>query len=152
MGAVVLGALLAGCGGSVADADSRRAAPSTTRPLSDQAAPFCTAVRANADAIRPLNGLNLRTPEAAGRLTTAVQAARMSGTVLLNAAPDVIRTDVQRTVDALEIQLKALLAAGGDTQVAARDPQVMAQVDSPDLTAAAKRVATYVNQNCAQVK
>jgi hypothetical protein len=150
LGAVTLGALLAGCGGSVADADSRSAAPPTTRAVSAEAAPFCAAVRANSDALRPLTTLSLRTPVAADQLTAAVQAARLSGTVLLDAAPGAIRTDVQRTVEALNSELNALLAAGGDAQAVARDPQVRAQVDSPEVTEAGARVARYVNQNCGQ--
>ena len=150
LGAVALGALLAGCGGSVADADTRGAARPTTRPAAAEAAPFCAAVKVNADAIRPLNGLSLNTPVAADQLTAAVQAARLSGTVLLDAAPTVIRPDVQRTVEVLDTQLNALLAAGGDAAAVARDPAVAAQANSPEVTAAGRRVATYVNQNCGQ--
>lgn len=141
-------ALLSACGGSVADADSRGSALPTTRAVSAEATPFCAAVQANADAIRPLTGLSLRTPVAADQLTAAVQAARLSGTVLLDSAPSAIRGDVQRTVDTLDTELNALLAAGGDAQAVARDPQVAAQVNSPEVTAAGQRVATYVNQNC----
>jgi hypothetical protein len=150
LGAVALGALLAGCGGSVADADTRGAAPPTARAASAEAGPFCAAVTANADAIRPLTNLSLRTPVAADQLTAAVQAARLSGTVMLDAAPSAIRPDVQRTVDALDTELNALLAAGGDVQAVARDPRVSAQVDSPEVTAAGRRVAVYVSQNCGQ--
>ena len=149
LGAVVLGALLAGCGGSVADADTRSGAPAT-RAVSVGSGGFCAAVRANTDALRPLNTLSLRSPVAADQLTAAVQAARQSGTVLLDAAPTEIRPDVERTVEALDIELDALLAAGGDTAAAARDSRVSAQVNSPEVTAAGRRVATWVNQNCLQ--
>jgi hypothetical protein len=147
--AVALGALLAGCGGSVADADSRGAAPATTRAAPAQAGPFCAAVQANTDAIRPLNTLGT-TPLPAERLTATVEAARMSGATLLSAAPDDIRPDVQRTVEALNVELNALVAAGGNPAAAARDPQVTAQRGSAEVTAAGRRVASYIDRNCRQ--
>jgi hypothetical protein len=149
--AAVAAALLAGCGGSVADADTRGVTPRTTsRAASAQAAPFCAAVQANADAIRPLNNLRLGSPVAADQLTATVEAARLSGAALRGAAPDALRGDVQRTVDALDVELDALLAAGGDPDVAARNPQVVAQYTSPEVAAAGRRVAAYVSQNCGQ--
>ncbi|WP_296370673.1 hypothetical protein [Pseudonocardia sp.] len=142
-------ALLGGCGGSVADADTARPAP-TTRPVSPQAAPFCAAVQANADAIRPLNGLSLSGPlNAAGDgLTAAVTRARLSGVALVNAAPDQLRDDVQRVVNALDVELNALVAAGGDAARAARDPAVTAANSTPEVIGAGQRVSTYVQQNC----
>ncbi len=143
-------ALLAGCGGSVADADTARPVP-TTRPVSPQAAPFCAAVQANADAIRPLNGLSLSGPvNAAGDgLTAAVSKARLSGIALVNAAPDQLRDDVQRVVSAMDVELNALVAAGGDATKAARDPGVTAANSTPEVVAAGQHVGTYVQQNCA---
>jgi hypothetical protein len=151
LGAAAALALLAGCGGSVADADTVRP-PTTTRPVSPQAAPFCAAVQANADAIRPLNGLSLGGPvNAAGDgLAAAVSTARLSGIALADAAPDEIRDDVQRVVDAMDVELNALVAAGGDAAKAARDPAVTAAVNSPEVTAAGERVTTYVQQNCSR--
>jgi hypothetical protein len=146
--ALAFAALLAGCGGSVTDVDGRRAAPATSRAASTDTTQFCSAVQANADALRPLGGLTLRGPVSVDQLTAAVQAARLSGVVLRSAAPDAIRGDVERTVAALDVQLNALVAAGGDTQTAARDPKVAAQLSSPDLAAAGNRVASYVSQNC----
>jgi hypothetical protein len=142
-------ALLAACGGSVADADSGRPVP-TTRPLSPQAAPFCAAVQANIDAVRPLNGLSLSGPgNATGDgLTAAVSKARLSGVALVDAAPDKLRDDVQRVVRAMDVELDALVAANGDTARAARDPAVVAANDTPEVAAAGERVHTYVQQNC----
>ncbi len=148
---VVLGALLTGCGGSVADADTRNAAP-TTRAVPGGTGGFCAAIQANNDALRPLNTLSLRTPVAADQLTAAVQAARLSGTVLLDAAPSELRPDVERTVEALDVELTALLTAGGDAAAVASDPQVSARVNSPEVVAAGRRIATYVNQNCLQAR
>lgn len=147
--AAALAGLLAGCGGSVADTDTTGAAP-TTRPSSSASSPFCGAVAANVAAIRPLAGLSLRGPvNAAGDgLTATVQAARLSGSVLVDAAPAEIRPDVQRTVDAQNVELNALVTAGGDVSAASRDPAVVAQTSSPELAASAQRVTSYVNQNC----
>lgn len=145
----VAAALLAGCGGSVADADRVGPAP-TTRSVPPQAAPFCAAVQANTDAIRPLNGLTLSGPvNAAGDgLTAAVSKARLSGVALVNAAPDQLRDDVQRIVNAMDVELTALVAAGGDAARAARDPAVTAANSSPEVINASQRVTSYVQQNC----
>lgn len=149
LGAALAVALFAGCGGSVADADRVGPAP-TTRPVPPQAAPFCAAVQANTDAIRPLNGLTLSGPvDAAGDgLTAAVSKARLSGVALVNSAPDQLRDDVQRVVNAMDVELTALVAAGGDAARAARDPAVTAANSSPEVVNASQRVTTYVRQNC----
>jgi len=145
--ALALAALLAGCGGSVADADSPNPAR-TTRAAPAQSSLFCAAVAANSEAIRPLNGLTLRGTMPADQLTATVDAARASAMELLTVAPDGIRDDVQRTVAAMNTELNALVAARGDTSVALRDPAVLAETNSPEVAAAGQRVSTYVNQNC----
>ena len=137
---VLVTLLLAGCGGSVADADTGRAARTTRAPAPSA---FCAAVAANSAAVRPLTGLTAR-----GGLSAAVEAARISGNTLVDAAPPEVRADVQRTVDALNIELTALLAAGGDVAKAERDPKVLEQSASPDVVTAGQRVASYVNRNC----
>lgn len=147
VGALALLALLVGCGGSVADADSSGAVR-TTRAVPTQSAPFCAAVAANSDAVRPLSGLAQRGTVPADRLNATVAAARASGAELLGTAPDEIRPDVRRTVDALNTELTALLAAGGDAAAASRDPEVAAQLSSPAVAASSQRVSTYVGRNC----
>lgn len=138
---------LAACGSSVADADSTGAVR-TTRAVSGPATRFCAAVSANADAIRPLGSLAANGTLTADQLRSTVAAARASGADLIDTAPADIRPDVQRTVEALNLQLTALVAAGGDLRAAARDPAVAAQLGSPDLAAASQRVSGYVGQNC----
>ena len=147
---ILLIILVTGCGRSVADADTTGTVASQPAG-STRAAGFCAAVRANADAIRPLNQLTLTGPiHATGDgLTGAVEAARISGTVLVDAAPGDIRAAVVRTVAAMNSELNALLAAGGDAAKAARDPAVAAELNSAEVAAASRQVSTYVNQNCA---
>jgi hypothetical protein len=142
-------ALLAACGGSVADADTTRPTP-TTRPVAPHAVAFCAAVQANADALRPLNEFSLSgsIDTVGDGLTGAVSKARLSGVALVNAAPDQLRDDVTRIVNAMDVGLNALVAAGGDTARAARDPAVAAANRSPEVVAAGQRVNSYVQQNC----
>lgn len=142
--AMVTTALLAGCGGSVADADADRA-PVTRR--ADPPSPFCLAARANADAIRPLNtmaGGGTR-PE---NLVGAVQQVRSTGAELVRLAPDEIRQDVELTVRAVNLQLDVLVANGGDAGAVARDPELMARLSSPELAGAGERYRSYVTRTC----
>jgi hypothetical protein len=141
--ALVLGALAAGCGGSVADTD----APLRNRTSSPPPSPFCAAVRANSDAIRPLNDLT-RNGIPAKNLAATIDAVRFTGADLVNTAPADLRADVQRTVEAVNLQLDALVAAGGNAGATARDPAVTARLNAPELAAASKRVGSYVAQNC----
>jgi hypothetical protein len=141
----VLGtSLLVACGGSVADADSDRRVPTPTGP---PPSPFCTAARANTEAIRPLNAMASggARPES---LTGTVDEVRRTGAELLRLAPDDIRTDVERTVQAVNLQLDVLVANNGDATAIARDPDLVARLSSPELTEAGERYRTYVNRNC----
>jgi hypothetical protein len=143
--ALVAGALTTGCGSSVADAD--RPDPTRSQPVSSS--PFCTAVQANLEAIRPLNTLIGRgggaPPE---ELSNTVDAVRRTGEDMLDTAPNEIRPDVERTVEAVDLQLDALLASGGDRDAVSRDPELAAQLQAPELRAASERVQTYVTRNC----
>jgi len=142
----VLGtSLLVACGGSVADADSDRAwVPTPTGP---PPSPFCAAARANAEAIRPLNAMASggARPES---LIGTVDEVRRTGAELMRLAPDDIRTDVERTVQAVNLQLDVLVANNGDGAAIARDPDLVARLSSPELTGAGERYRTYVNRNC----
>lgn len=142
-GMLVLGAVVAGCGGSLADADT----PTASRATTTRQSPFCAAVQANSEAIRPLNGLARNGAEPAN-LTAMVEAVRFTGGDLVNSAPADLRADVQRTVDAVNLQLDALVAAGGNATEAGSDPALAAQLNSPELAAASRRVGTYVAENC----
>lgn len=141
--ALVLGALAAGCGGSVADTD----APLRNRTNTPPPSPFCSAVRANSDAIRPLNDL-ARTGIPAENLDATIDAVRFTGADLVNAAPADLRGDVQRTVEAVNLQLDALVAAGGNAAAAVRDPAVTARLNAPELATASRRVGSYITQSC----
>ena len=142
--AVALGPLAAGCGGSVADAD----APRPVAPQVETSSPFCAAVEANTAAVRPLNGLTARGSVPAEQLTTTVDAARRAGNDLVAAAPAEVRDDAQRTIDALNLQLDALIAAGGDPVAAGRQPGLAAALAAPDLAAANRALGAYVDDNC----
>jgi hypothetical protein len=144
---VTVGALVAGCGGSVADTDIReaRAASATPAPT---ASPFCTASRASSAAIGPLNALVGRGDVNPGELAKAVDDVRRSEADLLNTAPGDIRADVQTTVDAVDAQLDALLAHGGDSAAVSADPNLTARLAAPDLAAANQRLTAYLTRTC----
>jgi hypothetical protein len=139
--------LLTGCGGSVADADSAPAR--TTRQAAPSASPFCAASRANSAAIGPLNTLVSAGNPTPQELSRAVEAVRRAGAELQTVAPPEVRDDVQLTVEAVDAQLDALLAHGGDGRAVSNDPAVAARLASPELTAASERLAGYISRTCA---
>jgi hypothetical protein len=142
--ALAAGAVVAGCGGSVADADRRDPIRTTPPP----ATPFCAAAQANLEAIRPLNGLVARGEVPPDELADTVAAVRSAGAEMVATAPNEIRADVERTVRALDLQLDVLVANGGDAAAMNRDPQLMARLNSPEFAGAGDRVRTYVEQTC----
>ncbi len=133
----------------MADADSDGARVPT--PSGPPPSPFCAAARANAEAIRPLNAMASggARPES---LTGTVDEVRRTGAELLRLAPDDIRTDVERTVQAVNLQLDVLVANNGDAAAIARDPDLVARLSSPELTGAGERYRTYVNRNCTALR
>ena len=140
--AIVSGLGLAGCGSSVADSDFARPSATPT-PTS----PFCAAVRANVDALRPLNAMisgGARPPD----VRAAVDAARRTGAQLVQVAPTVIADDVARVIGVVNVQLDALVAHDGDGAALTRDPALQATVHAPGVTDSARRYSTYVDQNC----
>jgi hypothetical protein len=145
--AVVVCALVAACGGSVADSDLReaRAASATPAPA---ASPFCSASRASSAAIGPLNALVGRGNVNPSELARAVDDVRRAETDLLSTAPGDIRADVQTTVDAVDAQLDALLAHGGDSAAVSADPTLRARLAAPELTAANQRLTAYLTRTC----
>jgi hypothetical protein len=142
--ALATAAAVVGCGGSVADAD----APEPTRAILPPASPFCAAAQANREAIRPLNGLVARGAVSPDELSGTVTAVRRAGAEMHHAAPNEIRYDVERTVQALDLQLDALVANGGDPTALTRDPQLTARLNSPEFAGASERVRAYVERNC----
>jgi uncharacterized protein (DUF1499 family) len=143
-GALAAGAVLVGCGGSVADADRRDPVRTTPPP----ATPFCAAAQANLEAIRPLNGLLARPNVSQDELADTVTAVRSAGAEMVNTAPNEIRADVERTVQALDLQLDVLLANGGDTAALSRDPELTARLNSPEFAGAGDRVRSYIDRTC----
>lgn len=135
--------LVTGCGASVADRDG-------ARPPSDAAAappsPFCTAVRAADEASAPLQG---RSGVPAEELTNTVEDVRAANTDLVETAPQEIRADVQTYVRALDLQLDALVANGGDTAALSSDAALTSAVNTPENAAASRRVQDYVRAECA---
>ncbi|WP_219413412.1 hypothetical protein [Pseudonocardia nigra] len=143
--AIAAGALAAGCGSSVADRDGREPVRTAPPPPS----PFCAAAQANSAAIRPLNTLLARgTGVPPEELSNTVDAVRRTSADLLNAAPNEIRPEVERTVQATNLQLDALLASGGDGGAVARDRELAARLNSPEFTGAAEQLRSYLQSNC----
>lgn len=143
--AVLITSLLVACGGSVADADTNTRSDVTRD--APPPSPFCTAARANAEALRPLNAMatGASRPES---LSNTVDEVRRTGAELLRVAPDEIRPDVERTVQAVNLQLDALIANGGDAAAVARNPDLVARLTSPELAGASDRYRSYVNRTC----
>jgi hypothetical protein len=142
---VTVGGVLLGCGGSsVADTD----APDPTRRAPAPASPFCAAAQANLEAIRPLNGLVAQGRVPRDELVRTVDAVRRAGQDMVYAAPNDIRTDVERTVEALDMQLDVLVASGGDQTALSRDTDLVNRLNSPEFVGAGERVRAYVERNC----
>jgi hypothetical protein len=141
---VAVGALLMGCGSSVADADSA----DPTRRAPAPPSPFCAAAQANLEAIRPLNGLVAQGRVPPDQLADTVAAVRRAGQDMVLAAPDDIRTDVERTVQAVDLQLDVLLRSGGDQTALTRDTALVNRLNSPEFAGAGERVRAYVERNC----
>lgn len=132
---------LAGCGGSVADAD--RVQPTRAAPAPPS--PFCAALEATSAATAPLNGRTGVPPE---ELSNTVDAVRAANDELVEAAPAELRADVERYVAALDLQLDALLANGGDTAALATDAALASAVNTPENVEANQRVQDYVRSTC----
>lgn len=137
--------VVAGCGGSVADAD----APLPTRPARTAQSGFCQAAQASTDAVRALNLLVARGNVRADELRLDADAVRRTGTDFVESASSDIRKDVQRVVDALNQQVDALVAAGGVPPTS--NPQLATQLNAPELVSASQRVTAYVTANCGRV-
>jgi hypothetical protein len=145
--ALVAGAITAGCGGSVADSDNRDPVRQPAPPPS----PFCTAAQANVAAVRPLSALITRGGASPQELSASIDGVRRAGAAMLDAAPDGIRSDVDLTVQAANLQLDALQANGGNGAALARDPELNARLGSAEFTGARERVQAYVDDNCGPV-
>ncbi len=141
---VTMGGTLLGCGGSVADADD----PDPTRRAPSPPSPFCAAAQANLEAIRPLNGLVAQGQVPPDQLRNTVAAVRRAGQDMVLAAPGDIRGDVERTVQALDMQLDVLIASGGDQTALTRDTELVNRLNSPEFAGAGERVRAYVERNC----
>lgn len=137
---VVLGAL-AGCGSSVADRDGPAPAAASGAPPP----PFCAALEASLAATAPLTN---RSGVPAEELGNAVDAARRANVELVDTAPANLRADVERYVAALELQLDALLANGGDTLALRGDEALTTAINTPETVAAGQRVQAYVQDTC----
>jgi hypothetical protein len=140
---VVLVGAIVGCGSSVADAD----APDPSRAAAAPPSPFCTAAEANLQAIRPLSGFLAQGRVPPEELNDTAGAVRRAGAEMVLAAPEEIRFDVERTVQAVDLQLDALVANGGDA-AALRDADLTNRLNSPEFTGAGERVRAYVERTC----
>ena len=140
---VLLVLALAGCGGSVADRDR----PDATRERAAPPSPFCTAVVATNTALAPLSSPTAQAIPAE-ELTNTADAVRAGTAQLLASAPDEIRADVERYVGVVDLQLDALVANGGDGAALAADAEFTARVNTPENSAASRRVRDYVTRTC----
>lgn len=138
---LVVTGVVAGCGSSVADRDG----PPPTRAAAAAPAPFCTALDASLAATAPLEN---RTGVPAEELSNAVDGARLANGDLVDTAPPELRADVERYVAALDLQLAALLANGGDTLALRSDSALARAVNTPETVAAGQRVQAYVRSTC----
>ncbi|MGH8965362.1 MAG: hypothetical protein ACRDXB_08545 [Actinomycetes bacterium] len=145
VGALAAFVLVSGCGSSVADSDSP---DPTRRTPTASSSPFCVAAQANLEAIRPLNGLVAQGQVPPDELADTIGAVRRAGADMTMSAPEEIRVDVERTVQALDLQLDVLLASGGDATAITRDTQLTARLNSPEFTGAGERVRAYVERSC----
>ena len=137
--------LLTGCGGSLADADAPAPGRADRTPPGD----FCGAVLAGTRAAQPLAALLTRGGTVArDELDTAAEAVRSAYADVLATAPGEVRADVERSVAAVNLQLDALEAAGGDTTAVTRDAQLRSRLTAPEYTEAAARVRSYVGEHC----
>jgi hypothetical protein len=141
----VAAVLLTGCGGSLADADAPAPGRADRTPPGD----FCGAVLAGTRAAQPLAALLTRGGTVArDELDTAAEAVRSAYADVLATAPGEVRADVERSVAAVNLQLDALEAAGGDTTAVTRDAQLRSRLTAPEYTEAAARVRSYVGEHC----
>ena len=137
--------LVGGCGGSLADTDT----PAPPRQDRSRPGDFCGAVLAGTRAAQPLVALvNRGGTVPRDQLTSAADAVRSAYADVLAAAPGEIRADVERAVSAVDMQLDALEAAGGDTAVVARDTGLRSRLTASEYTEAADRVRGYVCEHC----
>ena len=137
--------LLAGCGGSLADADT----PAPPRPDRTRPGDFCGAVLAGTRAAQPLAALLTRggtVPR--DQLTTAAETVRSAYAEVLATAPGEIRADVERSVAAVDLQLDALEAADGDTAAVAGNAELRSRLTAPEYVQAAEQVRNYIGEHC----
>ena len=127
----------------------RHRRPGTRRADRTPPGDFCGAVLAGTRAAQPLAALLTRGGTVArDELDTAAEAVRSAYADVLATAPGEVRADVERSVAAVNLQLDALEAAGGDTTAVARDTQLRSRLTAPEYTEAAARVRSYVGEHC----
>ena len=137
--------LLAGCGGSLADTDT----PAPPRPDRTPPGDFCSAVLAGTRAAQPLATLLTRggtVPR--DQLTAAAEAVRSAYAEVLATAPGEVRSDVERSVAAVDLQLDALEAADGDTAAVAGNAELRSRLTAPEYVQASERVRDYIGEHC----
>lgn len=139
--AVVLG----GCGGG---ADPQQATLDQAVGATQQVQAFCTAVRGNIEAAKPIAALSAKghAPHPADAVAAAVEPLRQSNRAMLAAAPEQIRPDAQVAFDLAELQLRIYQDHGGDPAAATSDPTYMSKVREGD--AALKRLQGFYRTAC----
>ncbi|WP_232665414.1 hypothetical protein [Pseudonocardia sp. TRM90224] len=137
------GVLVAACGGSVADTD-RPAGQQRNQP---PPTPFCAAAAANSDTLEPMIAFVNGGP-APQRLDDLVDELRRTGSEMTITSPEELRGDVQRLIDIQNLQLDAIVAAGGDARALQSNVDLRAKVTAPEMSVARQRVSGYVTANC----
>ncbi|ANY05236.1 hypothetical protein AFB00_01690 [Pseudonocardia sp. HH130630-07] len=144
LSALTVSVVLAGCGDSLAT-QSGTSRPATTTEAR-ATTPFCEAVQANQDAVRPLGGIAVGgRVEDVAQLVANVRRTNQQVTAL---APQEIRGDFDRANQLVERQLVALENSGGDSMAVARDPEIARARSDPEYQAASQRISDYVRSNC----
>lgn len=137
----VLAALVAVAGCAAAPAEVP--APAPTGPDA-----FCAAVRANVDAVKPLNALNAKgpAPHPAGEVQAAVAPLRVSYRTVLDTAPAELRPDAERAFELAEMQLDIYERTSGDATAVSTDPTYAARAQ--ESAPALQRVQDFTRANC----
>lgn len=135
--AVTLMIVLTGCGGSVADRDRDRPARAAEP---EPPSPFCAAIISSSEALTPLSALTAGGSIPPEELRPTVDEVRRANSELLAAAPSDVRADVETYVRIIELQIDAVVAAGGAADALAPGTPVADQINTPENTEANERL------------
>ncbi|MGE0295115.1 hypothetical protein [Pseudonocardia sp.] len=141
---IVLAAAVAGCAAAPTPAPTavRVESPAPSREA------FCDAVRANVEAVKPLNALNAKgpAPHPAADVAAAVAPLRLSYRAVLDAAPAELRPDAERAFELAQMQLDIYERTSGDATAVSTDPDYAARAQ--ESAPALQRVQDFTRTRC----